>query len=303
MWDKRLTTYEPFDDWVATRTTLHLYLQIVGKSLLELIPRRNHWWHATFKLTPRGLVSDPFVTNGTLHQFRFDLQGAAFAIDGEQQVCRQFELSDGLTVAAFYRAFHELAAQLGIPITIRRPVPYDHVVETPFGEDETHSRLDPRWLKTYWDTLVHSALVLERFANGFSVKRSPVQLFWHAMDLAVSYYSGRSLPPVEGMNESSRDAFSHETGGVGFKAGDEIFGFPFYFGYLYPSDERVMECPLVPDGAYWSTDGGFIRAILPQEALLATANPDATLLDFFDATYRGPAAQLGWPVSDMAYTT
>ncbi|MDQ3064424.1 MAG: DUF5996 family protein, partial [Acidobacteriota bacterium] len=45
----------PLDEWKATKNTLHLYLQIVGKIRLKLFPRQNHWWHVPFYVSPRGL--------------------------------------------------------------------------------------------------------------------------------------------------------------------------------------------------------------------------------------------------------
>jgi hypothetical protein len=34
-------------DWAATRDTLHMWLQIVGKIRLAHAPMVNHWWQAT----------------------------------------------------------------------------------------------------------------------------------------------------------------------------------------------------------------------------------------------------------------
>jgi uncharacterized protein DUF5996 len=32
-------------EWQDTHDTLHMWLQIVGKTRLALAPRENHWWH------------------------------------------------------------------------------------------------------------------------------------------------------------------------------------------------------------------------------------------------------------------
>ena len=46
-----------FDEWNATRVTLRLFIQIVGKIRLALAPPRNHWWHVVLYVTPRGLTT------------------------------------------------------------------------------------------------------------------------------------------------------------------------------------------------------------------------------------------------------
>ena len=33
-------------DWRATKDTLHLYCQVLGKVRLATTPPRNHWWNA-----------------------------------------------------------------------------------------------------------------------------------------------------------------------------------------------------------------------------------------------------------------
>ena len=45
------------DDWTATRDTLHMWTQIVGKIRLAHSPMVNHWWQVTLYVTPRGLTT------------------------------------------------------------------------------------------------------------------------------------------------------------------------------------------------------------------------------------------------------
>ncbi len=61
----------PLADWIDTRDTLQLWLQIVGKVRLRLTPPINHSWHSTFYLTARGLTTSP-VPHGT-RSFHIDL--------------------------------------------------------------------------------------------------------------------------------------------------------------------------------------------------------------------------------------
>ena len=47
----------PLEEWQATKDTLHLWSQIVGKTRLALMPMRNHWWNATLYPSARGLTT------------------------------------------------------------------------------------------------------------------------------------------------------------------------------------------------------------------------------------------------------
>jgi hypothetical protein len=40
----------PLEKWEQSKITLHLWMQIVGKAKLDLMPWKNHWWHITFHL-------------------------------------------------------------------------------------------------------------------------------------------------------------------------------------------------------------------------------------------------------------
>ena len=43
--------------WRATKDTLHLYCQIVGKIRLATTPPRNHWWNVPLYVDVRGLTT------------------------------------------------------------------------------------------------------------------------------------------------------------------------------------------------------------------------------------------------------
>src|SRR4051812_48004647 len=92
----------PLESWEETKDTFHLFLQIVGKIRLGLMPRKNHWWHATLFVTASGISTEAMPYQNRTLELQFDLQKHQFLIivsDGQTQ---QFELTDGLSVAEFY---------------------------------------------------------------------------------------------------------------------------------------------------------------------------------------------------------
>src|SRR5258706_5312089 len=62
----------PLAEWQATHDTLHMWLQIVGKTRLALAPRQNHWWHVPLYLTSRGLTTTPMPYRARAFQVDFD---------------------------------------------------------------------------------------------------------------------------------------------------------------------------------------------------------------------------------------
>src|SRR4051794_10562386 len=59
-------------NWLATRDTLHLWTQLIGKTNLALSPLVNHWWNVTFAVTDRGLSTAPLPANDGVLQIELD---------------------------------------------------------------------------------------------------------------------------------------------------------------------------------------------------------------------------------------
>ncbi len=58
------------DEWTATRDTLHMWVQIVGKIRMAHMPLMNHWWQVTLYVSPtridhrRSSISECGVRHG-----------------------------------------------------------------------------------------------------------------------------------------------------------------------------------------------------------------------------------------------
>ena len=58
--------------WEATKKTLHLYIQIVGKIRLLLMPGKNHWWHVTLFVSSKGLSTRPIPYRDKTFEIEFN---------------------------------------------------------------------------------------------------------------------------------------------------------------------------------------------------------------------------------------
>src|SRR5438876_8885172 len=62
----------PLAEWRDTRDTLHMWMQIVGKTRLALAPPENHWWHVTLYVSARGLITSSIPYRSRAFDVEFD---------------------------------------------------------------------------------------------------------------------------------------------------------------------------------------------------------------------------------------
>jgi hypothetical protein len=134
----------------------------------------------------------------------------------------------------------------------------------------------------------------KEFAGRFNGKQSPVQLYWHSFDLAVTRFSGRRAPEREGADKVTREAYSHEVISFGFWPGDEQVRAPAFYSYTAPEPEGLTEQPLKPEAASWAREGGM--ALLMYDELRKMGSPKAALLEFLESAYQAGARMAGWDI-------
>ena len=80
----------PLAEWRETRDTLHMWLQMVGKTRLALAPRQNHWWNVVLYLTARGLTTSPMPFGGARAvEIEFDLLDHRLRVTTSEEVVRE----------------------------------------------------------------------------------------------------------------------------------------------------------------------------------------------------------------------
>jgi hypothetical protein len=167
----------------------------------------------------------------------------------------------------------------------------------PFASDHVHRDYDPDAVHRFWQMLVQIQRVMLAFRVRFLGKCSPIHLFWGAMDLAVTRFSGRPAPEHPGgvpnlPDRVTREAYSHEVSSCGFWAGTPPIDYPAFYAYAYPEPPGFIDSRPRPDGAFYSAD--FREFILPYARVRESSSPDSTLLEFFQSTYETAAGLGGW---------
>lgn len=288
----------PLEAWRPTKNTLHLYCQIVGKIRLAMHPRMNHWWHVPLYVTPRGLSTRTIPYSGGNFEIEFDLQDHRLVIRCSDGQIEDFALYDGLTVADFYKSTFANLKKLGIEPKIWA-VPYEGPSTTRFPDDTENSSYDKEYVERFHRVLVAVDGILNEFRGRFSGKSTPVHMFWHSFDLALTRFSGKRVPPREGAGPVEREAYSHEVISFGFWFGDDKVPAPAFYSYTAPEPAGLADEQLSPPSAKWAESNGAHLALLMYDDARAAADPHAAVLAFLESAYQAGAKRAGWPAEEL----
>lgn len=257
-------------EWQATRDTLHQFARIIGKIRAAHSPKSKHWWHITLHVSARGLTTRPFPISGQNLELTLDLTAQALIIessDGWRGSLPLYRQSAGGLCRAIDSTLSAQGIALDPPVLI---------------EFDNYERLTYDMLAAdrYRRVLNWTATAFETFKAGLREETSPIQLFPHHMDLAMSWFSGRLAPGIDPADEESAD----EQLSFGFVTGDASVADAYFYATAYPAPTGWTDLSL-PDGAYWHTEG-WTGALLPYERLAASERPQALLLNYLSAALK-----------------
>jgi hypothetical protein len=284
-----------WDQWKETAETLHMYMQIVGKTRLALTPLQNHWWNVPLYITSRGLWTSPMPTpDGQLLDVEFDFIS-------HQVVCRtslgdiqKIDLS-AKPVAKFFREFSEALTGLGVRVSINR-MPVEVANPIRCDVDHLHCSYDRDAAWRFWRILVIADTLLKRFSTNYYGKISPVHFFWGSFDLAVTRFNGKKAPARPGGDPMQAEAYSHEVISAGFWPGNGGYGRAAFYAYAAPAPEGLNKVVLQGKGSFNQSMGEFL---LDYTDVQKNPNPAETVLEFLEETYSASANVARWDRKDL----
>lgn len=291
----------PFKDWTNTRITVHLLLQILGKTRLKLTTRKNHWWYITIYVTPRGFSTYSIPINDGLDSFEmeFNIKRKAVIISRSSGEDIVLSLQNKPTIGDFYKKFISELNGIGVyPKFIDRP--FDVGIDKHFYEITEYNHYDWKYINSFWRLMLWNSNIFKEFSGRFYGKTCPVHIYWHHLDLVVTRFSGKKLPP---MDKSARilekESYSHEQISFGFWVGDPNVPEPMYYSYTYPSPDGIEEEALQPKEAFWQDSNGSPMALLRYEDVRNSLNPRKAVLDFLESTYQAGGKRAKWNIDEL----
>jgi len=290
----------PYEPWRETCSALHLYSQIIGKYRLARTPWVNHSWHATLYPVARGFSTGLVPDKPGGIELLLDLTDHRVTGTTTDGRTAHFALGP-MSVANFHDKVIGLLTELGgTPEFGGKPNEIPGAV--PFAEDRAARPYDAEAANRFFRASVSVAAVLQTFRTAFIGKVSPVHLFWGSFDLAVTRFSDRRAPLHPGgipelPDDVTREAYSHEVSSAGFWPGGGGVDFPAFYSYAYPAPAGFADARISPDAATF--DKGLGEFLLPYDDVRRAANPERTLLDFLESTYRAAATLGKWDVEAL----
>ena len=285
----------PFREWSATRETLHMWTQIVGKLKVELAPFQNQLWHTALHPTARGLTTMPIPCSTGVFQADFDFIEHDLILatsDGRRKVVPLYPR----TVADFYRETMACLRTLGIGVSINT-APQEVPNPIPFEEDATHASYDVAAVGRWFRAMTSTSRVLWEHRTWFVGKASPVHFFWGSFDLTASRFSGDRASVPAGRDFVYRVAENEANWSGGFWPGSAPLDYPAFYAYFVPEPRGFPEASVLPSRARWVPEAR--QFILPYEAVRTADDPERTLLAFFETTYRAGAELAGWRRNEL----
>jgi hypothetical protein len=283
--------------WAATKKSLHLYSQMLGKLRLGLAPDQPNWMFTALALDARGFTTGAMPVGHASAQASIDVFSSQLRVARSDGRSVDVALQPPKTVADVFAAFLAALAELEIDVAIW-PKPQEIADTTPLDTDRRPAAYDPEAVQRWFTAMTTIAGVFDRWRAHF-FGRTGIVLWWGGFDFALMLFSGKHVPAPTDRGYIMRYDLDAELMNVGIYLGDEASPAPFFYGYLYPHPAGTEARPLAPAEASWSQQLG--EWVLPYEVVRTATDPDAALRTFLDAIYDRACSDGGWDRAEQSY--
>jgi len=287
-----------YEDWAATKKTLQMCAQMLGKTRLALAPPQPEWLHTCLYLDGRGFTTGAMPSGTRVVTAGIDVFEALMWVESSDGREAFVPLGDGRCVAEIWAHYQDALESVGISAGIWDK-PQEIADTTPFSENTHDCILIAADAQRFHRVLTSVSAVFEEFRSGF-FGRSGVQFWWGAFDLAVLLFNGRHASAPEDRGYIMCYDLDAEHLNAGFWPGDDTAPTPGFYAYLVPQPPGCELAPIGPEHAGWVEAMG--EWMMPYEAVRTCDDPAAAIREFLGSVYDFATTQAGWSASDLAYT-
>jgi hypothetical protein len=282
----------PYEEWRATRDTLHAHTQVLGKLAARLAPPEPQLQHSALRLTARGWETLPLPAPDGSGAFvvALDLRTHEAIVEHNDGRTRRVALTPDRPVGEVTREVLAAVRELVGPVELNL-TPQETPWTTPLDEDDEHATFDPGQVATYFAAATRAAQVLAALRAPYRGRSTPVNAWWGSFDLAVNLFSGRPAQPPS-QDFIFRNAMDAEEVAIGWWPGDGRYGRAAFYAYAHPAPEGYAEATLSPPAAHW--DSALGEFILDWDDVLSVPDPHAAALDFGRSAVRHTCNVCGW---------
>jgi hypothetical protein len=282
----------PYEEWVATRDTLHSHTQVLGKLATALSPPEPQLQHTALRLGARGWETLPLPAPDGSGAFGvvLDLRTHEVLVEHSDGRSKRVALTPHRPVGAVTRDVLAAVAELAGPVQFDL-TPQETVWKTPLDEDEEHATYDVDQVGRYFAAATHVAQVLAAYRAPYRGRSTPVNAWWGSFDLAVSLFSGRPAEPPSD-DFIMRNAMDAEDIAVGWWPGDARYPQAAFYSYAHPAPEGYEKATLSPAAAHWDASLG--EFILDWDHVREADDPYEAALDFARSSALHACNVCGW---------
>jgi hypothetical protein len=280
----------PYDQWGATRDTLHAHTQVLGKLAVELAPPEPELLHAALRLTARGWETGPLPApdgSGAL-AVALDLHAHEAVVEHSRGSVERVPLAPDRPVAEVTRDVLAAVARAGGEVRIN-PVPQEVPWSVPLDEDYEHACYDPGHVEEYFAAATQAALALAEFRAPYRGRSTPVNAWWGSFDLCVVMFSGAPADPPSD-DFITRNASDAQQIVVGWWPGDASRR-PAFYAYAHPAPHGFAGAALSPAARWDDTLGEYT---LEWDNVRTAPDPHAAAVDFLRSAFHHAYLKSGW---------
>lgn len=267
-----------YTDWKDTADTLHMLLQMSGKTKLVHCDKRPEWAHIRQYLTMDGITTGIIPCNPSPFEIRFNFRQDQVEFRnyiGKQEIVK---LEDGKSVGAYYRQFLSALQHIDAEteICVRPQEFYDPV---DFDKDEKHHSYSQKAALLWLDNMIFANKAMMLFLAPFRGKVTCPAYYFGTMDVSCMVFSGEAAPLGTNGNVMP-NAFDERCYECGFWPGDPNFPEPAFYGMPYPfiKDLQGNEKFLRPDKAFFQPEK--MEFFFKLKDVLNYPNPEKMVADF-----------------------
>jgi hypothetical protein len=282
----------PYEEWRATRDTLHAHTQVLGKLAAKLAPPEPQLQHSALRLTARGWETAPLPAPDGTGSFgvALDLHRHEMIVEHVDGRTRTIPLTPNRSVRDVTRdalaAVNDIAGHVEID-----PTPQETEWHTPLDEDTEHATYDPRQVGEYLIAATAAAQVLTALRAPYRGRSTPVNAWWGGFDLAVGLFSGRPADPPS-QDFIYRNSMDAQAIAVGWWPGDVRHPRAAFYAYAYPAPPGFSELRLEPAATRW--DGDLGEFVLDWDDVIASDDPFGTAITFARSAARSACGACEW---------
>jgi hypothetical protein len=280
----------PYEQWRATRDTLHAHTQVLGKLSAALATPEPQLQHAALRLTARGWETRPLpapdgsgavVVTLDLHAHQAVVEHS----DGRRLRCA---LGPHRSVGDVTRDVLAAVRETIGPVEID-PRPQETPWSTPLDEDDEHRTYEPEQVRAYLTAATQAALVLAEVRAPYRGRSTALNAWWGSFDLAVNLFSGQPADPPS-PDFIMRNGMDAQEVAIGWWPGDQRYPHAAFYGYAHPAPPGYADAQLEP--ARW--EPGLGEYLLDWADVRRAQDPHGRAVSFVRSLVRHSCDACDW---------